>query len=285
MRVGVLSLVVIAAIAVVGVMACSSDRDPKPMTKATSSTPVITGKSKVVPPVIVSTDEVSPSATKPSPAKAIDANTIKFDNGITCIVDTDDDRVEVEGSVISGQSRPLEYLVVTAAGAEHEALINMNGRPSDLKQALELLGMREGKRKLRFRGDPMAPEGSAMSIEVRWKTPEGVEKSVPIEDWVINAQTGKPMERSHWVFTGSATLPVAGSRGGALAADGMGNVVAIWRDPSCVIDNPRESATDDRNWFPNNKAGIPYAGTPLTMIIRPVRLAEKPQEPEGKPGE
>jgi len=281
----VLSFVVIAATLVALVASCSSDRDPKPGPKASIGTPAVTGKSKVVPPVAVSTDEVSPSATKPAPAKAIDANTIRFDNGITCIVDTEDDRIEVEGSVISGQSRPLEYLVVTAAGAEHEALINMNGRPSDLKQALELLGMREGKRKLRFRGDPTMPEGSAVSIEVRWKTPEGVEKSLPIEDWVFNAHTGKPMERSHWVFTGSATLPVVGSRGGALAADGMGNVVAIWRDPSCVIDNPRESATDDRNWFPNGKAGIPYAGTPLTMIIRPVKLPDAKPGTDGNAGE
>lgn len=220
-----------------------------------------------------------PSDDTQSQPATDETHIVRFDNGIAVYLDTDDDRVEVEAKVISGQSRPLEFLVVTPSGADHEALLFMHGRATDLKHGLELLGLREGARKLRFRGDPDQPDGAPIDIQVRWKGTGGRTQTAPIGDWVLNAQTGKPMERSHWVFTGSITFPDTGRVAEALQAEAVGNVIAIWRDPSCVIDNPRESATDDRNWFPNAAAGIPPAMTPVTLVIRPFKATPNPDEP------
>jgi hypothetical protein len=263
------------AVLAAGVAACRDDSGSKPPVvgkRQAGSVPNVIGDAQGANGPVTGSDGSTEGVPVTAQPKPDESKIVRFDNGVACYLDTDDDRVEVEAKVISGQSRPLEFLVVTPSGADHEALLLMHGRAWDLKQGLELLGLREGKRKLRYRGDPDQPDGAPVDIEVHWKAADGKLRVSPIGDWVWNIKTGKPMEKSHWVFTGSLTFPDTGRIAEPLQADAVGNVIAIWRDPSCVIDNPRPSATDDQNWYPNAYANIPSAGTPVTLVFRPTTL-------------
>jgi hypothetical protein len=196
---------------------------------------------------------------------------VRFDSGITAVINEPDERVEAECAMISGQSRPLEFLIVTEGGSAHEALLQLTGRAYYLKQAMELIGLKEGTKKLAYRGDPTMPDGAPISLSVRWRDRTGAIRENPIEDWVLNGLTKTAMERGPWVFTGSVTRFREDLNQDVFYADEVGNVVAIWRDPSCVIDNPRTSATDDKVWATNTRASMPTAGSRVVLIVRPVK--------------
>jgi len=295
------SLAIVLAAVCLGGVALSSCNDPSPKS-GNKPQPNAIGKTKPTPapstesetkkpnpdgsaPSIVPPVDVRP-VEPPTPSRPLaPGDRIEFEDGIVAVVDSEDERVEVDAVVISGQSRPLEYLVVTAAGKDHEALLSIAGRPSDLKQALELIKLREGTRKQLERGDPRTPEGAPVSIDVMWTDAEGIGRVAPLDSWVWNVELDRVMEPYHWVFGGSIELARAGAPDGVLAADGYGNVVAIWRDPACVIDNPRPSAIDDKNWVPNPRAKIPHAGSRVTLVFRPtvVREASAPVSPSVSP--
>jgi hypothetical protein len=208
-----------------------------------------------------------PTVVEPFPETPADQR-VTFDNGVVAHLGQDP-RVEAEVILLSGQGRPLEYLVVTESGNHHEALLKLMGTAGDLKQAIELLGLREGETKLRYRGDPRVPQGAKVRLDVRWlsQTRELVEQ--PVEDWVWWAKTGHSMTRGPWIFTGSISQFREDLNVDILQADAGGNVVAIFRDPACLIDNPRPEGTDEMYWYVNRAARLPRPGTPITLIIRP----------------
>lgn len=209
----------------------------------------------------------APLAVEPFAATPPDQR-VTFDNNIVAHLG-DQPRVEAEVILVSGQGRPLEYLVVTEAGAGHEALLLLKGTAGDLKQAMELVGLREGTNKLRWRGDTRVPEGAKIRLDLRWNQTSGELVEQPVSDWVWHASTQAPMTRGPWVFSGSLSQFREDLNVDVLQADSAGNVVAIFRDPGCVIDNPRPEGTDEMNWFVNQGAALPRPGLPVTLVIRP----------------
>ena len=48
----------------------------------------------------------------------------------------------------------------------------------------------------------LAPSGTEVAIEVRWKDAQGKIQSSPAQDWVRNVATKKALD-TNWVFAGS----------------------------------------------------------------------------------
>lgn len=218
---------------------------------------------------------VQPIKRDPVPVKVKqDTGVVRFDDGVTVFLDDKDPRVEVDGELLGGQSRPLEFLIVTSAGACHEALIRMFGKAYDLRQGLELLGLKEGLPKLAGRGDPNQPIGPKVDIALRWKNETGKEQTCPIEDWVFDTRQNKPMERGPWIFSGSVTQFREDLNRETFLADLLGNVVATWHDPTCVIDNPRVGGVDPMTYRVHvENELLPAEQSPVTLVIR--KHAEK----------
>jgi len=177
------------------------------------------------------------------------------------ILDTNRNRIEIPGRVnqIAGV---IEYLACGRYGKLHESVLMLDTEPVHLYLALLRLGLKPGDA-VRTRGDPRRPKGDEVEITVEWEE-NGVKKSVRAEKLVYDVTTGKPMQETNWVFTGSRIMR------GILRAQATKSFIATYRDPDALINNPLPGGADD-TVYKVNSALIPPKGTPIKMIIKPAQ--------------
>lgn len=167
----------------------------------------------------------------------------------------------------------LEYLLVNADGPTHESLLLTTVVPTDLHFAMLLLGasgagdsagkpeeLGGGQINSEFLKHAPKLTGDAIQISAKWKAADGAEKSTPIEDWIFNLQSGKPMERGPWLYTGSSFLERK------FRAQIEGTFGALVTYPPALINNPRKGNDQDDIWAVNAKA-VPPVDTALQLII------------------
>ena len=155
----------------------------------------------------------------------------------------------------------LEYAVVGGQGKLHESLLRTDIEPYDLQMALLLLGLRGGDN-VRYQGDTRVPQGDRVRIWVEWES-GGRSHRARLERLIRNERLKGPMGDMDWVFTGSRVVD------GVLMAQVERSIVAIYRDPLAIIDNPAPGAEDDTIWSPNRET-VPPEGHPVTVIIEAV---------------
>ncbi len=172
----------------------------------------------------------------------------------------------------AGKDDMLEYLLVNEHGQTHESLLFTTVEPSDLHFAMLLLGAKGAGRDLKageLAGGQINDEflkqapkltGDVIRITVKWKTAGGEEKSAPVEDWIFNLQTKKPMTPGPWLYTGSSFLE------GKFRAQQEGCFGALVTYPPALINNPREGNAQDDIWAVNAKR-VPPVETPLEITI------------------
>jgi len=172
-------------------------------------------------------------------------------------------------AVLNMDDGNLEYLLVTEKGNVHESLLVSDVSPSDLHFAMLLLGAKgAGKQEgalppaqidAQFLKNAPHLKGDNVSITVRWKVGDA-EKSAPVEDWITNTQTKKPMERGPWVYNGSMF------NDGHFLAQVEGAHAALVTYPAALINNPRKGSDNDQIWMVNAKA-IPAVKTPVEVVL------------------
>lgn len=172
----------------------------------------------------------------------------------------------------AGKDDMLEYLLVNEHGQTHESLLFTTVEPSDLHFAMLLLGAKGGEQQLKptelgggqindeFLKHAPKLKGDSIRITAKWKSADGEEKTVPVEDWILNLETKKPMTRGTWLYTGSTFLE------GKFRAQQEGCFGAIVTYPPALINNPREGNAQDDIWAVNAPA-IPPVETPLELTI------------------
>lgn len=163
----------------------------------------------------------------------------------------------------------IEYLLVTEQGNSHESLLVSDVSPSDLHFAMLLLGAKgsgiasgdipRGQIDSKFLQTAPKLKGDNIDIGVRWKVGDA-EKSAPVEDWIFNTETKKPMQRGPWIYNGSMF------NGGHFLAQVEGAHAALLTYPAALINNPRKGNDNDQIWMVNAKA-VPAVKTPVEIII------------------
>ncbi len=178
-------------------------------------------------------------------------------------------RVELQVILLGSQTRPLEFLVVAPGGATHEALFATGARGEHLKRGLEMIQLREAEIKRSGRGYADVPLGDKVDIRVRFAhATTGKETIVPVEDWLWDIVRNGPPEAGGWVFTGSFEQYNPELNRSLIESDMKGNLVALWRDSSCVIDNARPNGAVPDVYSPNPRAdGIPAPQSEVTLIF------------------
>lgn len=178
----------------------------------------------------------------------------------------------------------LEYLLVTPAGATHEALLVTETQPADLHFAMLLLGAHgaglgapapEDAPPAQINKDYLqrAPKlkGDELLISVKWKAGDA-ENTVAVEDWLMNPKTRRAAPRGPWLYTGSMF------KEGKFLAQVEGTFAALVTYPAALINNPREHNDDDSAWEVNAKA-VPPVDTPVEIVLK---LANPPKPAEPK---
>jgi len=163
----------------------------------------------------------------------------------------------------------LEYLLVTERGNVHESLLESDVSPNDLHFAMLLLGAKgsgestanlpPGQIDAKYLKTAPKLKGDPIDIRVKWHAGE-TEKTVPVEDWIINTQTNKPMERGPWIYNGSLF------NDGHFMAQIEGAHAALVTFPAALINNPRKGNDNDQIWIVNTKA-VPAVKTPVEIVI------------------
>lgn len=168
----------------------------------------------------------------------------------------------------------IEYVLVTPEGSTHESLLTADIQPTDLQFVMLLLDAK-GAGLLTPEADAAPPgqidaaylksaprlKGDNVSITITWKTPDGLEKAVPLEELLVNADTKKKAERGPWIYNGS----MFGADGKFLAQQ-MGCFISVVTNPVALINNPRKGNDNDRIWAVNEKQSPPV-GTAVNITI------------------
>jgi hypothetical protein len=168
----------------------------------------------------------------------------------------------------------IEYLAVAADGKLHESVLKVEAEPLHVHVALMLLGLEPATRP-RFQGDPEllppAPEGSAgagVEARVTWRQ-DGKQRSARLEEWAWDIPARRPMQPVAWRFTG-----VAPPGDGPTTAE-QRSVVATYRDPDAVLNNPLPSGADDTVYKANERV-VPPVGTAVMLELRPAAKSKTP---------
>ncbi len=113
---------------------------------------------------------------------------------------------------------PLEYLIVTPRGSDHEALVRAAVKPSLVTTSIYLLGLERGKNVSYVEKDPppseeeqrrgvsawkvIPPSGDGVYIYFQWAQ-DGLVRRYRAEDLIITEERGRGMPWTAWTFIGS----------------------------------------------------------------------------------
>ncbi|OPX21385.1 MAG: hypothetical protein B1H04_06770, partial [Planctomycetales bacterium 4484_123] len=178
-------------------------------------------------------------------------------------------------AAVSERQELLEFVLCTRGTKDYESLLVTDVKPSMLHAALLALKLTPGKpgRWSTPAGkEPvfLPPAGAGLEIAVRWKDKNGRRREVPVTEWLLAAGTKKKPKPIRWVFVGSGLLA-----DGSYWADVEGHHISLANFASSVIDVPFKSS--DKNAFLEfapNAALVPPKGTPVEVVISPVKGAE-----------
>jgi len=216
----------------------------------------------------------APGAEAPAPQ----AQQIIRRGGVTFFVP--DRRIEVNGKFCLTEG-PLELFACAEGGKAYESVISLYVNPEILTYMLILMRLKPGTTGPEFQGDPKhAPTGSPVILHVRWKDAKG-EHLVRAEELCWNALDKRTMDPTHWVFSGSKWQEDPQTHQRIFVANIEKTIVAVYRDPSAVIDLPLDTSANSGAYVVNTRL-VPKIDTPCTLIIEP--SPEQPAEAKNAQG-
>ncbi len=158
---------------------------------------------------------------------------------ITQRVDLRAETTELEKGAI------IEFLLIDqTCGRGYESLLWSFAKPSDVHRALEFIGMKSGEP---YHPDALRfwPKGERVNITLQQ---DNESKPVRLESLILDNRTGKALDPTGFMFTGSYRLPKeAPTYGGAYAADTFEpkSIASIFNMRLTVLDIPTRSPQRD----------------------------------------
>lgn len=231
-----------------------------------------------------------PDTAATAPDKPATAPQEVQDERPTITVDREAGVVDLAATMVPAEPQWLE-LIATApgpTGREHEAIVTVAAKPSHIHLALVTLGLKPGHPLIHKReGDQIIsdpPTGPALELFFVYEK-DGQPHETPVNQWVLNAQTGEPLPPGRWLFTGSVFRQWKGRE--YYMADEAGNVASLvnFGDDLVVRQTDTTQDTDFQQLQINKAEALPY-GTELILRIRIARSVDPdqaPGEPSDKP--
>ncbi|MCC5829670.1 MAG: hypothetical protein JJU36_09520 [Phycisphaeraceae bacterium] len=200
------------------------------------------------------------------------------------IADRNTRRITLFGSALAPTpDTPIEFYVTPEkSGKDHEALATVYVKPSDVRRALEFIGMKPG-RPIDWDALHFWPKGERVVMKFHWEEPpaegrdgQARQRTVNAEALLFNKAERKVFEPVGLVFTGSRM--VEDDEGNpVLLADiaSSQSIASTYNDPATVLDVVRQAGQSEvyETIFPN----------PAYRFKRdqPVRVTIEPERREG----
>lgn len=183
-------------------------------------------------------------------------------------------RIEIEGEFCLDAGL-VEFLIVRKGGKDYESLLSADSKPSDLKVALGLIGLKESKIELEDGLVKSVPEDAlengAVGVMLKWRDRKGAHRSAP-EALLIRRNNRKAdVPVRPWIFTGSFVAEIE-QVGKVFAGDYHRSAAGIWYDPAAVINysvRAKNPYWDDACGFEVDQARVPPRGTRVLIVLTP----------------
>lgn len=185
----------------------------------------------------------------------------------------------------------LEQVACSPGTREHESLLVVRAKPSEIHASLLLAGFEAGTPG-RWVFDPeqetvelIQPQGPELDVHVRYSNDEGEQVERDVRDWIRDNESGKTFPDQPWVFGGSAFRPNPQFMGPGehYVADMTGSIIGLVTFGDEVIGLKQvisdQAAIHEPEWEVNADV-IPKEGTEVTVILRP-RVVETTKESDG----
>lgn len=182
-------------------------------------------------------------------------------------IDPQNKRVFVDGYVAQ-QEAYLEMFACPAETKEHESVVAVIAKSSELHAALLAVGAEPGRPVL-FEPEYKPAVGQSIRIWVMWRDEKDQFQTTDARDWVRRAGTDEALDRD-WVFAGSLIWkdPVDGNE--YYQAD-SGEMICVSNFGTALLDLPIESSdVNSALQFEAYSGRIPPRGTPLRLMLMPV---------------
>lgn len=185
-------------------------------------------------------------------------------------VDRDERLIDVEAEVVLREAEWIELLACTPKTREYESILSVKARPSHIHLALITLGLKPGaSMKWHYTDtsiDVEPPRGPRLGVSIV-TTKDEKQVETPASHWVLNQKTGKTLDDSVWLFTGSGFADLNGQQ--VYRADIGGTVISVvnFGDDMLARQTTATNHTDEAQWTANTKM-IPPVGTKVTLRLR-----------------
>lgn len=210
----------------------------------------------------------------PPPAEAAEKPRITQLPGVT--VNLTERYAQMEGKVCLREGM-LELIATVPAGKEHESIVSLTTRPSNLHAALLMLGLKPGKPGQWIyhpdRVEAIDPTGDLVRVSILWQEGDRwVEK--PINELVLDRSGQGHMPANRFVFAGSHLLKTQ-SGDPLYVADQSGDIIALVSFGTEVLAWPKAASDSNETlaWRADPKA-VPELGTAVKVRVYP---AESPK--------
>ena len=171
----------------------------------------------------------------------------------------------VVGGRIAMADGPIEVFACPEKTKEHEAVVATRSSARLIHAALLAIGLDPGS-PVSFDPEYVAARGPAVAIRMRWKDAAGTVQESRAQDWIRNAETGKPLA-ADWVFAGSTFWKDPQDGQEYYQADG-GDLVCVSNFPTATLDLPIESSqSNEALLFEAFEGRVPPRGTDVEMIL------------------
>lgn len=210
--------------------------------------------------------------------------------------------IEIDVSICQDRE-PLEYLLVTEKGKDHEALLQCTEVSAEaLNTAMLLLGVEKGTNAGFEKLDPppseqelaegaslyqsVPPQGDGFYLYVSWEfeTAAGGTQTrwYRAEDLVVNVAEERTYQRGPWIYLGSRFIQPHKDAEEFFAAEGEGNLVSIcYFDPANhLVTGSDPEAGNQYVWYPNIFV-MPKRGSSARLLFSRKMLETPPPRLSG----
>ena len=165
----------------------------------------------------------------------------------------------------------IEFVLVSEGGKEYESLLVTKLTPLNIHSALLAIGLPKGKPA----AQGQLPKGQPVRVFVEYQQ-QGKALRCPVEEWIYNFKTNRPMSAGPWIFTGSAPARDPATGKSILQASLTRSIIGLHgTDASALLQNPRPEQAQENTYSANLKA-LPPAGTPVRIVLERVRAPIPP---------
>lgn len=161
---------------------------------------------------------------------------------------------------------PLEMFACPLQTKEHESVIAVEAKSSEIHTCLIALGFEPGS-PVQWQPSYRPVEGPSVKIEVKWSV-DGEEKEVDAKTMVRKSGTEETM-KTDWVFGGSEIF-VDRVNGRQIYYADSGEMICLSNFPTAMMDVPIQSSdSTDGLLFEANTEVIPPKNTQVYLIMTP----------------